>query len=178
MYNGRAQAPEGISEANGVNGEVLRFAVGEGYVNAGTAYRATATFVSVDGGRARKENYNVTGLTSEEYSIEAYEVAIVWCDNAYTYNGGVQVITATYADVSGSNIPLNVTTDREFKNAGNYTATARFAYGETNYALPDNATAIYEIKKLEVSVIADNAEMPYGSTPARKAPPNSSKRTA
>ena len=54
----------------------------------------------------------------------------------------------------------------EFRNAGNYTATASFAYGETNYALPDNATAIYEIKKLEVSVIADNAEMPYGSTPA------------
>ena len=166
MYNGRAQAPEGISEANGVNGEVLRFAVGEGYVNAGTAYRATATFVSVDGGRARKENYNVTGLTSEEYSIEAYEVAIVWCDNAYTYNGKVQTVSATYADVSGSNFPLNVTTDRKFKNAGDYTATAAFAKGETNYALPEIVTKGYSIGKLAVSVIADDTEMEYGDTPA------------
>ena len=118
-------------------------------------------------GKIENSNYDITFVGgADAYTITAREIAIVWCENNFTYNGGVQVITATYADVSGSNIPLNVTTDRKFKNAGDYTAEAAFAYGETNYALPDNATAIYEIKKLEVSVIADNAEMPYGSTPA------------
>ena len=118
-------------------------------------------------GTVNNLNYDITfeGGTYA-YTITAREIAIVWCENNFTYNGTEQTIAATYADVNGEKTELAVTTDRKFKNAGNYTATASFAYGETNYALPDNATAIYEIKKLEVSVIADNAEMPYGSTPA------------
>ena len=117
-------------------------------------------------------NYNITfeGGTNA-YTITAREISLIWCENDFTYNGGVQTVTAYYKDINNSEVALAVTIEAdevvtEFRNAGNYTATASFAYGETNYALPDNATAIYEIKKLEVSVIADNAEMPYGSTPA------------
>ena len=83
----------------------------------------------------KAEFYNYfTVESSRSVTVTPLTVDIDWCLNDFTYNGSVQIITATYADVSGSNIPLNVTTDdREFKNAGNYTATAAFAKGETNY---------------------------------------------
>ena len=123
-------------------------------------------------GSVENANYDITFVGGKgAYTITAREIIIAWCENNFTYNGGVQTVTAYYKDISNSEVALAVTIEAdevvtEFRNAGNYTATASFAYGETNYALPDNATAIYEIKKLEVSVIADNAEMPYGSTPA------------
>ena len=123
-------------------------------------------------GSVENANYDITFVGGKgAYTITAREIIIAWCENNFTYNGGVQTVTAYYKDINNSEVALAVTIEAdevvtEFRNAGNYTATASFAYGETNYALPDNATAIYEIKKLEVSVIADNAEMPYGSTPA------------
>ena len=120
----------------------------------------TATFAT------ESKNYNVPAPMYAYISVYARTVDIVWCENKFTYNGSVQVITATYADVSGSNIPLNVTTDREFKNAGDYTATAAFKNGETNYALPADKSKAYSIRELEVSVVANDAEMEYGSTPA------------
>ena len=123
-------------------------------------------------GSVENANYDITFVGGKgAYTITAREIIIAWCENNFTYNGGVQTVTAYYKDINNSEVALAITIEAdevvtEFRNAGNYTATASFAYGETNYALPDNATAIYEIKKLEVSVIADNAEMPYGSTPA------------
>ena len=123
-------------------------------------------------GSVENANYDITFVGGKgAYTITAREIIIAWCENNFTYNGGVQTVTAYYKNINNSEVALAVTIEAdevvtEFRNAGNYTATASFAYGETNYALPDNATAIYEIKKLEVSVIADNAEMPYGSTPA------------
>ena len=120
----------------------------------------TATFAT------ESKNYNVPAPMNAYISVYARTVGIVWCANDFTYNGTAQTIAATYADVSGSNIPLNVTTDREFKNAGDYTATAAFAKGETNYALPADKSKAYSIRELEVSVVADDAEMEYGDTPA------------
>ena len=123
-------------------------------------------------GSVENANYDITFVGGKgAYTITAREIIIAWCENNFSYSVGVQMVTAYYKDISNSEVALAVTIEAdevvtEFRNAGNYTATASFAYGETNYALPDNATAIYEIKKLEVSVIADNAEMPYGSTPA------------
>ena len=125
----------------------------------------TATFSTTS------TNYNAPDPMDAYISVYARTVDIVWCANDFTYNGNVQTVTAYYKDISNAEVALAVTieadrAEAEFKNAGDYTAEAVFKNGETNYALPDNATAIYEIKKLEVSVIADNAEMPYGSTPA------------
>ena len=123
-------------------------------------------------GKIENSNYDITFVGgADAYTITARDIAIVWCDNNFTYNGSVQAITAYYKDIDDAEVALDIIvkaddTVAEFKNAGDYTAEAVFKNGETNYALPDNATAIYEIKKLEVSVIADNAEMPYGSTPA------------
>ena len=120
----------------------------------------TATFATVS------TNYNAPAPMNAYISVYAKTVAIEWCANDFTYNGTAQTIAATYADVSGSAIALKVTTDREFKNAGDYTATAAFAKGETNYALPADKSKAYSIRKLEVSVVADDAKMEYGDTPA------------
>ena len=120
----------------------------------------TATFSTAS------TNYNAPAPMNAYVSVYARTVDIVWCANDFTYNGTAQTIAATYADVSGSNIPLNVTTDREFKNAGGYTATAAFANDETNYALPADKSKEYSIRELEVSVVANDAEMEYGDTPS------------
>ncbi len=123
-------------------------------------------------GKIENSNYNITFEGEKNaYTITAREIAIVWCENKFTYNGSVQTVTAYYKDIKNSEVALAVTIEAdgvvtEFRNAGNYTATAAFANGETNYALPEIVTKGYSIGKLAVSVIADNAEMQYGDTPA------------
>ena len=161
-----AELTSSVTEGNIVNGDTEVYSLSTSATNRSKVGNYDIT------GSVNNANYDITFVGGTgAYTVTAREIIIEWCENDFTYNGGVQTVTAYYKDINNSEVALAVTIEAdgrvaEFKNAGDYTATAAFAYGETNYALPDNATAIYEIKKLEVSVIADNAEMPYGSTPA------------
>ena len=85
-------------------------------------------------------------------SIVHKRIVIDWCENNFVYNGRLQTITASYKNESGQDIPLAVTTDRMFFNAGTYTATVAFANGETNYSLPDQKTRQYSIAKRYLTV--------------------------
>ena len=154
---------------------------------------ASGTFVEGDGNvyslstsatsTSNVGNYDITGSVENAnyyitfvggtgaYTVTEREIIIEWCENDFTYNGSVQAVTAYYKDIKNSEVALAVTIEAddkvaEFKNAGYYTATAAFAKGETNYALPEIVTKGYSIGKLAVSVIADDAEMQYGDTPA------------
>ncbi len=104
-----------------------------------TVYKlsTTATNMSSVGnyditGSVLDTNYDITfeGGTNA-YTITARVVTINWCENKFTYNGGVQAVTAYYKDINNAEVALAVTVkadgaEAEFRNAGNYTVT-RFA---------------------------------------------------
>lgn len=76
VYNGREQGPSGNMEIAGISGERLIFTVSAGKVDAGSGYTRIAYFDRVTGGQADKNNYKVTGLTSDEYSIEKARITV------------------------------------------------------------------------------------------------------
>ncbi len=104
--------------------------------------------------------------TTNEVTLEAsFEIvkktiAITWSADDYTYNGSVQVVTASY-ETGGRTVELQVTIDKEFKNAQTYTATASFKNGEINYILPDNPTNSYTINKRAVTIQINNKRSTY-----------------
>lgn len=111
-------------------------------------------------------NYQLVSQ-SKSFVIDKKTVEIIWCDNEYTYNGLEQSITAWYLDVDNQKVFLNVTTDKAFKNAGSYTATASFKGNDgVSYKLPTNVTNTYTIEKLDVSIIPTVSQnyMIYGNT--------------
>ncbi|MCR5741639.1 MAG: hypothetical protein K6G38_04200, partial [Gammaproteobacteria bacterium] len=109
-------------------------------------------------------NHKDIAAQSIEITIDKKEVEIIWSANDYTYNGSTQEVIASYKDVSDESVSLNVTIDNEFKNAGNYIATASFANNESNYKLPSVVTKEYSIAKATpeyiipegLTVITDN----------------------
>ncbi|MBR2024435.1 MAG: hypothetical protein IKA02_01355, partial [Clostridia bacterium] len=102
---------------------------------------------------------------SFEVNITPKEVVINWTENNFVYNGNEQTVEAWYSDVNGTKVDLTVTMNKTFKDAGNdYVATVSFANGETNYVLPSVVTESYEIKKLEVSIVANSFEIVKGET--------------
>ncbi len=145
VYSGTAKVPTVV--ATGLVGQdVVNVTIGltteNDNVNVGTF---TYTASGLD-----NSNYKLpANVTSESYTITQKEIVIDWCENNYTYNGAIQIVTATYNDVNGNPVALTVATTGEFKNykEGGYTFTASFANGETNYKLPDDVTAVYNIKK-------------------------------
>lgn len=70
-------------------------------------------------------------LTVKPISVETLYVNVCWEVPVIIYDGSDQSnkVTAYYNDDNGKRQPVNVTLDREFKNAGNYTATASIPEG-------------------------------------------------
>lgn len=90
-------------------------------------------------------------LTVKPKSVETLQVNVCWEVPVIIYNGSDQSskVTAYYNDDSGNRQPVNVTFDREFINAGNYTATASIAegnYSADNYEIHNKTKniAIYK----------------------------------
>lgn len=103
-----------------------------------------------------------------DFTISPMEVSISWPEDEFVYNGAVQTIGATYKDAGGKSVNLTVTTDKEFKGVGNYTAIAGFAGGETNYKLPSSTTKAYTMNKKPIEVKISAGGGTYGDkiTPA------------
>ncbi len=89
-----------------------------------------------------------------KFVVEPKEIVIDWVSADFTYNGNDQSsgITATYTDINGATVELTVTFSALFKNAGEHTATAVFANGETNYKLPADPTKLYTIDKAQIEI--------------------------
>ena len=96
-------------------------------------------------------NHNDIAEVSFNVTISQKVIEINWCENSFTYNGNIQSVTATYRDVSNVKIDLSVSVSSEFRNAGEYTATASFKFNETNYKLPTVVTKVYNIAKFKVA---------------------------
>ena len=96
-------------------------------------------------------NHNDIAEVSFNVTISQKVIEINWCENSFTYNGNIQNVTATYRDVSNVKIDLSVSVSSEFRNAGEYTATASFKFNETNYKLPTVVTKVYNIAKFKVA---------------------------
>lgn len=131
--------------------------------NVGT-YTVTATLAD----NGINGNYNAAPF-ERTYDVEAWEVEIVWSANEYTYTGDVQAVSAKYTDWDSNEIQLAVSFGEgvEFKNAGEYTATASFAEGDNalgNYALPENATNAYKINKADSVINTDGVVKTYTYT--------------
>jgi len=86
-----------------------------------------------------------------EFEMKKKEVTISWSEDNYTYNGQTQTVTASYKDINNQEVALTVTTDKTFKDAGNYLVTASFANSETNYKLPTVLTKSYTINTIKVN---------------------------
>ena len=131
--------------------------------NIGT-YTVTATLAD----NGINGNYNAAPF-ERTYDVEAWEVEIVWSANEYTYTGDVQTVSAKYAAVGGEEVDLAVSFGDgvEFRNAGDYLATASFAEGDNeygNYVLPEVATNTYNIKKADSVIDTENVVKTYTYT--------------
>lgn len=103
------------------------------------------------------------------WTINPKEVEISWTEKNYVYNDKVQAIIASYKDANNQKVILKVITDKEFKNAGTYTATATFANNETNYKLPSECTKQYTIITNPIKIndkAVEEAKKPESGTQA------------
>ncbi len=150
-YNGQGQAPTATA-SSGVSGEALNI-IRTTNIDAGS-YTSTASIASVSGGRANKNNYNLTG-TTKNYTIGKRNISVTWSSTTLTYNGQGQAPTATASSgVSGETLNITRTTNID---AGSYTSTASIASvsggraNKNNYNLT-GTTKEYTIEKKSVSV--------------------------
>ena len=141
-YNGQEQVPE-VKLAGLLGQDTCEVTVDGKGKNAGT-YEATVKAID-------NNNYKLpeTGLT-KGFEIVAKEVTIEWSGDEFTYNGKEQIPTVNAEGIlSGDNCSINVTSEKESINAGDYTAKATLE-GEdaTNYILTgENLSKEYTIKK-------------------------------
>ena len=101
-YTGEAQAPK--ATAAGVSGETLKLKVDGAQTDAGTGYKATASIESVTGGRAKAENYKLTGDTTT-FDIGKAD----YTGTAITYDVTVPTKGATDKEIAISALGLDKT---------------------------------------------------------------------
>ncbi len=108
-----------------------------------------------------------SATASATFKITPKIIGINWLTGVdFTYNGTVQIVTASYKDINGNDIELNVDFgDKEFKNAGNYDATVSFKNNETNYKLPSNATQSYTMRKVGLTLEINSISNTFGNEP-------------
>ena len=153
-------APKAV---DGITDLVLSYSVGgaaETIVNVGE-YTVTATLAD----NGTNANYEAAEAVVT-YTVTPVTVEIIWSENNYAYTGDVQTVSAKYAAVGGEEVDLAVSFGDgvEFRNAGDYLATASFAEGDNeygNYVLPEVATNTYNIKKADSVIDTENVVKTY-----------------
>lgn len=156
-------APKAV---DGITDLVLSYSVGgaaETIVNVGE-YTVTATLAD----NGTNANYEAAEAVVT-YTVTPVTVEIIWSENNYAYTGDVQTVSAKYAAVGGEEVDLAVSFGDgvEFRNAGDYLATASFAEGDNeygNYVLPEVATNTYNIKKADSVIDTENVVKTYTYT--------------
>ena len=126
-YNGSAQAPTVTTPVTGVNGESINI-TRTTQTNVGS-YTSTASCSSVNGGRAKCSNYNLTNNT-KAYTITRKSVSVPSCSTK-TYTGVSQTLLSngTGYTVSGTTTGID---------AGTYSVTVT---PTGNYQWSDNTTS-------------------------------------
>lgn len=159
VFNGNSQT---LISAGSVANGTLMYKVGEGSYSADLPSATNADSYRVYYKVVGNDNYNNIDEAYVDVTIAKKEIVIDWCENDFTYNGLAQNVTATYEDVNGDDITLNISLSAEFKNAGEYTATVSFKNGEENYKLPVANTKTYNISKFKVTKpVADDTVFAY-----------------
>lgn len=109
--------------------------------------------------------YSVTGTANFDgdsktltVKINPKTIEVLWDNDDYTYNASEQVVKAHYKDVSNNLVELNVTMDKKFINAGNYSATISFKNNDSNYVLPATTSKSYTMKENNVEVTSKEIE--------------------
>lgn len=114
------------------------------------------------------QNYRFEFHKGYFYTDKATIVSITWSENDYTYNGTVQTVTATGRTEDNVVIDLEITINKEFRNAANdYVATAAInAADAVNYQFDSGVTTTkeYEIKKATATIVWSDLEYTYDGT--------------
>ena len=109
-YNGAAQGPTATAES-GVTGETINITRTTG-TNAGS-YTSTASISSVAGGRAKAENYKLTGA-AKAFTINKANLTLTFSENSgsVSYQNGTGLFTVTPSGyVDSETGTLSVTSD-------------------------------------------------------------------
>ena len=115
-YNGQPQAPT-VSATSGVTGETINVTRTTG-TNAGS-YTSTASISSVTGGRAKKENYTLTGTTKAFKINKVLATNPILTSVTATYDGKAHAITVS----GGSGGTINYRTSTDNKTWGSWSTT-------------------------------------------------------
>ena len=166
-YDGTTAAEivtSGADLAGKVDGEDLSISILTGVfadANAGADKEVTGTFELTG---AAKDNYELTANTfSTTATITAKEVTLAWEKaDSYTYTGKDQsgTVKAYYTDVDGEKQYVDVTFDKTFLNAGDYTASAEASAGG-NYNWSASSLGL-TIAQASLTVTADAVSKTYG----------------
>ena len=154
----------GADLAGKVEGEDLSISILTGVfadANAGENKSVTGTFELTG---AAKDNYELTANTfSTTATITAKEVTLAWEKaDSYTYTGKDQsdTVKAYYTDLNGEKQYVDVTFDKTFLNAGDYTASAEASAGG-NYNWSASSLGL-TIAQASLTVTADAVSKTYG----------------
>ncbi|MDR3317852.1 MAG: energy-coupling factor transporter transmembrane protein EcfT [Clostridiales bacterium] len=146
VYNGEEQAPSASAVGAGADGAlVIAVAASGGHISAGS-YTATASLT--DG--QQNANYTLSNPTVD-FTVTPLAVAVVWGNTSFTYNGAVQVPSAS---AQGIGVGVVVTVSGGQTNAGIYTATG--SASNANYTLT-NASVQFTVSPKEIDVVWDAA---------------------
>ena len=110
-------------------------------------------------------NADAENVVSQQFTISAKDVELVWGTETLTYNGTAQAPSATVASGSlcGSDV-CNITVTGAQTNAGTgYTATAS-ELDNANYTLPEAKTKEFSIGAKEVELVWGTETLTYNGT--------------
>ena len=125
-YNGNAQAPT-ASATSGVTGETINV-TRTSAINVGT-YTSTASISSVTGGRAKKENYTLTGYTKSFTINKVAAINPTLTSVSAKYDKNAHAITVSGG--SGGTIQYRTSTDNKTWGSWSTTKPSRTAIGTT-----------------------------------------------
>ena len=125
-YTGRVQAPT-ASAASGVTGETINV-TRTSAINVGT-YTSTASISSVTGGRAKKENYTLTGYTKSFTINKVAATNPTLTSVSAKYDKNAHAITVSGG--SGGTIQYRTSTDNKTWGSWSTTKPSRTAIGTT-----------------------------------------------
>ena len=160
VYNGENQAPTAKFIFNGVTYN-LTPSLANAINASSTAY--TSNITAGDYG----VNFKLVASTVS-FTIDAKEIGLDWSEDEFTYNGSVQMPTATATGlINGDTLNITVTLDSgsDGTGAGSHTVTATLPAGTTNYKLPADASYTYDIEKGELVITwNDYSNLVYDGT--------------
>lgn len=158
IYNGTKQAPILNITGGLVEGDDVTFEYDTSSTPVVGTYDITATLADT----VTNANYYLSSTTTK-FAIKKAEITVVWSNETFTYNGDVQVPTASVA--TGQVGTENITFRYEYSSnvdAGTHTIDAYLADTEinTNYAFAGE-THYYDIEKRPITVIWSEISLYY-----------------